>query len=34
VHVFDDGTYAETLERWGLSDESVEEPKINPDVAS
>ena len=34
VHVFDDGTYAKTLDRWGLSGESVEEPEINPDVAS
>ena len=34
VHVFDDGTYARTLDRWGLAGESVEEPVINPDVAS
>ena len=33
-HVFDDGSYANTLERWGLSDEAVDEPVVNPQVAS
>ena len=33
-HVFDDGSYAETLDRWGLSGEAVEAPEINPEVAS
>jgi len=33
-NAFDDGTYAETLERWGLSDEAVEAPEVNPTVAS
>jgi polar amino acid transport system substrate-binding protein len=33
-HAFDDGSYADTLARWGLSDESVEKPEINPQVAS
>ena len=33
-HAFDDGSYADTLARWGLSDESVDEPVINPQVAS
>jgi polar amino acid transport system substrate-binding protein len=33
-HVFDDGTYERTLQRWGLSDEAVEAPEVNPDVAS
>jgi len=33
-HVFDDGTYAQTLERWGLSDEAVDEPVVNPAVGS
>jgi polar amino acid transport system substrate-binding protein len=33
-HAFDDGSYADTLERWGLSDEAVDEPVINPQVAS
>jgi polar amino acid transport system substrate-binding protein len=33
-HAFDDGSYAETLERWGLSDEAVDEPVVNPQVAS
>ena len=33
-HVFDDGSYADTLARWGLSDEAVEEPTVNPEVAS
>jgi polar amino acid transport system substrate-binding protein len=33
-HAFDDGSYAKTLERWGLSDEAVDEPVVNPQVAS
>jgi polar amino acid transport system substrate-binding protein len=33
-HVFEDGSYAETLDRWGLSDEAVDEPVVNPQVAS
>ncbi|SDF84745.1 ABC transporter substrate-binding protein [Klenkia brasiliensis] len=33
-HAFDDGTYAETLARWGLSDEAVDAPELNPSVAS
>jgi polar amino acid transport system substrate-binding protein len=33
-HAFDDGSYAETLERWGLSDEAVDAPVVNPQVAS
>jgi polar amino acid transport system substrate-binding protein len=33
-HAFDDGSYAETLARWGLSDEAVDEPVVNPQVAS
>ncbi|MBN1092932.1 ABC transporter substrate-binding protein [Blastococcus sp. TML/M2B] len=33
-HAFDDGSYARTLERWGLTDEAVEAPEINPAVAS
>jgi polar amino acid transport system substrate-binding protein len=33
-HAFDDGTYADTLERWGLSGEAVDAPVVNPDVAS
>ncbi|MGY1661794.1 ABC transporter substrate-binding protein [Geodermatophilus sp. SYSU D00705] len=33
-HVFEDGTYARTLERWGLSDEAVDEPVVNPAVGS
>lgn len=33
-HVFEDGSYAATLERWGLSDEAVDEPVVNPQVAS
>ncbi len=32
-HAFDDGSYAETLARWGLSDEAVEAPEVNPTVA-
>ncbi|SFL86571.1 ABC transporter substrate-binding protein [Geodermatophilus ruber] len=33
-HVFEDGTYARTLERWGLPDEAVDEPVVNPAVGS
>jgi polar amino acid transport system substrate-binding protein len=33
-HAFDDGSYAETLARWGLSDEAVDAPVVNPQVAS
>ena len=33
-HVFDDGTYQETLDRWGLSDEAIDAPEVNPAVAS
>ena len=33
-HVFDDGSYELTLERWGLTGESVEAPEVNPEVAS
>lgn len=33
-HVFEDGTYEETLDRWGLSGEAVEAPEVNPAVAS
>jgi polar amino acid transport system substrate-binding protein len=33
-HTFADGSYAETLERWGLSDEAVDAPVVNPSVAS
>jgi polar amino acid transport system substrate-binding protein len=33
-HAFDDGSYAKTLERWGLSDEAVDAPEVNPQVAS
>ncbi|MGK5172206.1 ABC transporter substrate-binding protein [Geodermatophilus sp. CPCC 205761] len=33
-HVFEDGTYGETLDRWGLSDEAVDEPVVNPAVGS
>jgi polar amino acid transport system substrate-binding protein len=33
-HAFDDGSYARTLARWGLSDEAVDAPVINPEVAS
>ncbi|SHG70601.1 ABC transporter substrate-binding protein [Geodermatophilus nigrescens] len=33
-HAFDDGSYAATLERWGLSDEAVDEPVVNPPVGS
>lgn len=27
---FDDGSYAEVLERWGLEDEAIEAPEVNP----
>ena len=33
-HTFDDGTYAKTLQRWGLSGEKIDKPEINPQVAS
>ncbi|MBB3083749.1 ABC transporter substrate-binding protein [Geodermatophilus sabuli] len=33
-HVFDDGTYERTLQRWGLGDEAVDAPEVNPEVAS
>jgi polar amino acid transport system substrate-binding protein len=33
-HVFTDGTYADTLARWGLTGEAVDAPVVNPDVAS
>ena len=33
-HVFADGTYRQTLGRWGLADEAVDEPVVNPQVAS
>jgi polar amino acid transport system substrate-binding protein len=33
-HSFADGTYARTLKRWGLSDEAVDAPVVNPKVAS
>jgi polar amino acid transport system substrate-binding protein len=33
-HSFDDGSYADTLARWGLSDEAVQAPEVNPQVAS
>jgi polar amino acid transport system substrate-binding protein len=33
-HAFDDGSYAKTLARWGLSDEAVDQPTVNPQVAS
>ncbi|MET0787640.1 MAG: ABC transporter substrate-binding protein [Cellulomonas sp.] len=29
-HAFDDGTYAEVLDRWGLSAEAIEKPETNP----
>ncbi|AKZ60237.1 putative ABC transporter substrate-binding protein [Streptomyces ambofaciens ATCC 23877] len=29
-HVIDNGTYAKVLQRWGLSDETVTESRINP----
>jgi polar amino acid transport system substrate-binding protein len=33
-HAFEDGTYQQTLQRWGLADEAVEEPVVNPPVGS
>ncbi|WP_242653791.1 ABC transporter substrate-binding protein [Klenkia soli] len=33
-HAFDDGSYQQTLDRWGLSDEAVDAPELNPAVAS
>jgi len=33
-HAFTDGSYAATLERWGLADEAVDEPEVNPAVGS
>jgi polar amino acid transport system substrate-binding protein len=33
-HAFDDGSYAKTLARWGLSDEAVDKPVVNPPVGS
>ena len=33
-HAFDDGSYAKTLARWGLSDEAVDAPVVNPPVGS
>jgi polar amino acid transport system substrate-binding protein len=33
-HAFDDGSYAKTLARWGLTDEAVDRPVVNPQVAS
>jgi polar amino acid transport system substrate-binding protein len=33
-HAFDDGSYQQTLERWGLQDEAVDAPELNPTVAS
>jgi polar amino acid transport system substrate-binding protein len=33
-HAFDDGSYAKTLARWGLSDEAVDQPVVNPPVGS
>lgn len=29
-HIIQDGSYAEVLERWGLSNEAVEKSEINP----
>lgn len=29
-HVFDDGTYAEVLKRWGLQEEAIAAPETNP----
>jgi polar amino acid transport system substrate-binding protein len=34
THSFTDGSYATTLTRWGLSDEAVDKPVVNPQVAS
>lgn len=33
-HTFEDGTYRRTLDRWGLADEAVEQPVVNPSVGS
>jgi polar amino acid transport system substrate-binding protein len=33
-HVFEDGTYQQTLQRWGLVDEAVDAPVVNPPVGS
>jgi polar amino acid transport system substrate-binding protein len=33
-HAFDDGSYAGTLARWGLTEEAVDAPVVNPPVAS
>lgn len=33
-HTFDDGSYARTLERWGLAGEAVDAPEVNPAVDS
>ena len=30
AHVFDDGTYLEVLERWGLEGEAIDTPETNP----
>lgn len=29
-HIIDNGTYAQVLERWGISSEAIEESRINP----
>ena len=29
-HAFEDGTYTEVLERWGLQDEAIEQSETNP----
>jgi polar amino acid transport system substrate-binding protein len=33
-HVVEDGSYEQTLARWGLSGEAVDAPEVNPEVAS
>ena len=33
-HVFADGTYRQTRDRWSLADEAVDAPGVNPEVAS
>jgi polar amino acid transport system substrate-binding protein len=33
-HVFADGTHRQTLDRWGLADEAVDAPVVDPEVAS
>jgi polar amino acid transport system substrate-binding protein len=33
-HAFDDGSYAKTLARWGLSAEAVDKPVVDPPVGS